>query len=83
MERIAPSWVRCFEDVICSNCVFYMKHPDPDEIREGLCKCKCDADREVRLDDWCGEGKWIYGGELMPAEDAPLFVKARDEVNKK
>ena len=81
MERIAPDWVRCFEDVICVNCVFYMRHPDPSEIKEGFCYRKCDDNMEVMWDDWCGEGEWIYEGALISAGDAAL-IKSRDEVNK-
>jgi hypothetical protein len=82
MERSSPNCLRCFEDVICINCVFYEKHPDPEETMNGFCKYKCDVDMEVRWDDWCGQGNWIYIGGLISAANAALFVKSRDELNK-
>ena len=82
MGRTLPNWVRCFEDIICVNCIYFMEHPDPSETREGFCKRKCDSEIEVRWDNWCGEGIWIHNGSQIDTESAPLHLKYRDEVNK-
>jgi hypothetical protein len=81
-ERVRPNWVRCLEDVLCINCAFYLKHPDSNNTMEGFCKRKCDMELEVRWDNWCGEGKWVHQGHLISAEDASIYVRTREEVNK-
>lgn len=82
MDRTLPDWVRCFEDVVCLNCIHYMKHPDPNETMEGFCKRKCDAEIEVKWDNWCGEGEWVWTGLLMSADKAALYISDRATINK-